>query len=93
MSLSHTTKCRLPVAIQDDPVDVTSPGIRFPSVLFGGIEIDVHSGTGGIVGIEYGFDGIVANELACNPCGNSFTCHISKLGVKKLSGIGAACAD
>lgn len=51
----HAAELRFPVAVKDHPVDVASPGVRFPAVLPGSGEVDVHRRTDGIVGVGNGF--------------------------------------
>lgn len=47
----------LPVAVEDDPVDVAFEGIGLPAVGFAGGEVDVDAGACAVVRFEEGFDG------------------------------------
>jgi hypothetical protein len=62
VNLGHPAELGLPVAVQDDPVDVAAVGVGLPAVLLGGVEIDVDGGAGGVVGVEDGLDGTLAHH-------------------------------
>jgi hypothetical protein len=60
MTFRDTAELGLPVAVEDDPVDVAAIGLGFPAQGLGGVEADVVGGAFGVVGIEQGFDGALA---------------------------------
>jgi hypothetical protein len=66
---------------------------RSPSVGLRGVEIDVHRGAGGVVGIEHGLDRALADELARDGGGDALAGHVGQFLVHELRRIGAALAD
>src|SRR5208337_3728346 len=52
----------LPIAVENDPVDMTPARVRHPAVLFGGIEVYVDSGAGRVIRVEHDLDGPFAHQ-------------------------------
>src|SRR5713101_6148578 len=90
MRLGHSAELPFPIAIEDDPVDVTAASVCLPSVGFGGVEIDVDCRTCGVVRIKHRDDRALANEGPCDPGGDAFTSHVGKHLVFELRRICAA---
>ena len=88
--LGHAAKLSLPIAVENNPVDVTLPSIRLPAVRFRCIEVHMDGGASRIVGVEYGLDRSLAYQGANNACGNAFAGHVGQFLVHELSGVGAA---
>ncbi len=93
MHFGDTAELPFPIAIEDDPVDVTAAGIGLPAIGFRGAEADVHGGAGGIVGIEDGHDGLAVHFGSGDGGGDAFAGHIGEGLVEKLGGVRAASAD
>src|SRR5207245_4692319 len=51
VALNYAAELALPVAVQDEPVDVASRWIRLPAQRFGRGEVDVRGGVGGVIEI------------------------------------------
>jgi len=64
VGLGYAAEFAFPIAVEDDPVDMGTPGIGFPAVEFRSVELDVAGGAGGVVRVEDGFDRAFAYELA-----------------------------
>ena len=62
MRFRNPAELGLPVAVEDDPVDVATARIGLPAVLLRGVEVHVNRGAGGVVGVGHGLDGAFAEE-------------------------------
>src|ERR1035437_2005971 len=87
MGFGNAAELGLPIAIEDDPVDVAAAGVRFPAGELRGVEFDMCGGTGGIVGIEDSLDGAGVHEAAGNGGGDAFTGHVGQFLIHELGGI------
>jgi len=67
MRLGHTTELRFPVAIEDDPIDMTPSSIGFPAELLRRIEVHVVCRADGIVRIQQSLHRPLTHECACDP--------------------------
>src|SRR5579872_384697 len=93
MGLGDAAELAFPTAIEDDPVDVTAAGVSLPEAGFGGGELHVDGGTGGIVGIEHGLDGAAIHFGAGDGGGDALASHVGQRLIEELGGIRAAGAN
>ena len=93
MGFDHAAELPLPVAVEDDPIDVATAGIRLVEIGLGGGEVDVGGGTDGIVGIEHGFDRATADLRSRDGGRDALAGDIGQLLVHELGGVGATLAD
>ncbi len=93
MRFGDTAEFGFPIAIEDDPVDVAAARVGLPAIGFRGVELHVHRGAGGIVGIENRFDRAAAHFGAGDGGGDALAGHVGELLIHELGRIGAAFAD
>ena len=93
MGLGDAAELSLPVAVQDDPVDVAAVRRGFPAELLGGVEAHEVGGAFRVVGVEHGLDGVLIDEFASDPGGDSLARDVGELLVHELRREGVAAAD
>lgn len=95
MAFGHAAELGLPVAVEDDPVEVAFRRwpLGVPAVGFRGVETDVLGGPGGIVGIEQGFDGPGVGECLGDAGGDLVAGQVRELLIHEQGRIGVALAD
>ena len=62
MGLGHAAELGLPIAIENDPVDVAAARVGLPAVRFRRVEVHVDGGAGWVVRIEHSLDGRFAHQ-------------------------------
>ena len=90
MSFGHTAKLRLPITIEDHPVDMTAARVGLPAAFFRGVEINVYGRATGIIRVKHGFDWPFADELPVDARDDPTASHIGKHLVFELSWVCAA---
>ena len=94
MRFGHAAEFRLPVAVENHPVDMGLLRAALPAPGPGGIEVDVRGGARGVVGIEQGPDRPILAVLGQGDGrGDSRTGHIGQFLIHQLRRVGAAFAD
>ena len=94
MRFGHAAEFRLPVAVENHPVDMRLLRTGLPAPGLGGIEVDVRGGARGVVGIEQGLDRPVFAVLGQRDSrGDSRTGHIGQFLVHQLRRVDAAFAN
>lgn len=63
----HAAELRLPIAVENHPVDVAAPRVGLPASGFGRIELDMVRRAGRVVGVEHCFDGPLSDERSSVP--------------------------
>ena len=93
MRLRHAAEFGLPVAVEDDPVDVAALRVGFPSQGFRRVEPDVFCGALGIVWIEERLDGAGVRKGCRDTGGDLVASHVCQLLIHQQGGIRVALAD
>ena len=93
MRLGDAAELGLPVAVENDPVDVAAAELGLPAVGFRRVEADVPGRAGRVVGIEQRLDWAFAEELPGDGRGDAVAGHVGQFLVHELRRIGVAFAD
>jgi len=94
--LGNTAELSLPIAIEDDPIDLASNRLcvsRPPTVPLGRSEVNVNGGAGRVVWVKQDLDRRFANRVRGDGGGNALAGHIGQIPVKYLRGICATRAE
>src|SRR5205809_259839 len=92
MRLRHAAELRLPVAVEDHPVDLAGSWTRLPAVRLRGVEPDVFGGASRIVGIKKRLDRPLAEESSGDCCSDTVAGHVGQFLIHKQSGVGSTLA-
>ena len=92
VALGDAAELGLPIAVQDDPVDVALPRVGLPTALLGSGEVDVGGRAGGIEWIEQHLDRPVGGVGPIDCRGDALAGHVGQLLVHELGPICVASA-
>src|SRR4051812_9294381 len=93
MLLDNPAELCFPIAVADDPVDVTASSVCLPAIRPRSGEVHEGGGPRGIIWIEQGLVGRLPNRLFRDSRSTGFTCHIREIAVQDLCGVRVALAD
>ena len=84
VGFGDAAELRLPLTIEDDPVDVTALRVRLPAVLARGSEVHVTGRSSWVVRIENRLDGLRPHQSARDGRGDTLACHVGERLVHQL---------